>query len=482
MNIIKPNILWICTDQQRLDSLGCYGNEFVKTPNIDRLAERGLLFENAYSQSPVCTPSRASFLTGRYPRTNRCRQNGQAIPNDEVLVTKLLADAGYTCGLSGKLHISPCHPSAAPEIEARVDDGYETFHWSHHPSPDWPANEYTQWLQEQGQEFKPESVENCSYVQYGPDAEYHQTTWCAEKAIQFMEANEASETPWLFSVNFFDPHHPFDPPKQYIQRYLDRLEELPLPHYKQGELNNKPIYQQMDHHGAYGMKGHLAYSDMTEHDHRMLRAAYWAMVDLIDEQVGRMITVLEKTGQLDNTMIIFMSDHGELLGDHGVYLKGPHFYEQSVNVPLIMCWPEKIRENKKVDRFIELIDLAPTLLEAADEPVYAGMQGQSLWPVLTGNDLTYTYRKAVYCEHYNANFKHDEKGVYATMIRTDEHKLVAYHGDETGELYHLKVDPSESTNVWDHPAYQTIKLSLYQCLCDRIVETIDPLPIRQSPW
>ena len=114
----RPNILWICTDQQRHDTLNCYGNPFVKSPNIDALAKSGLLFENAYCQVPVCTPSRASFLTGRYPRTTRCRQNGQAMPPDEVLVTRLLADAGYFCGLAGKLHISPCAPKGRPDPRA----------------------------------------------------------------------------------------------------------------------------------------------------------------------------------------------------------------------------------------------------------------------------------------------------------------------------------------------------------------------------
>ena len=116
----RPNILWICSDQQRFDTLGCYGNEFVKTPNLDRLAQGGTLFEYAYSQSPVCTPSRTCFLTGRYPRTTRCRQNGQDIPEDEVLITRMLADEGYICGLSGKLHLSPCHPSVCKTMERRA--------------------------------------------------------------------------------------------------------------------------------------------------------------------------------------------------------------------------------------------------------------------------------------------------------------------------------------------------------------------------
>lgn len=143
----RPNILWICTDQQRWDTLGCYGNPFVETPNLDRLAAQGTVFEYAYSQSPVCTPSRASFLTGRYPRTTRCRQNGQDIPGDEILVTSILAKNGYTCGLAGKLHLSACEPRVCPDMERRIDDGYKEFHWSHDPSGGWDlGNEYWAWL------------------------------------------------------------------------------------------------------------------------------------------------------------------------------------------------------------------------------------------------------------------------------------------------------------------------------------------------
>lgn len=181
----KPNILWICTDQQRWDTLGVTGNRHVRTPNVDRLAAGGAHFANAYCQSPVCSPSRGSFLTGRYPRTARMRQNGADIPDDEVLVTKLLADGGYTCGLSGKLHLSACHPSVAPATERRIDDGYSAFHWSHHPGHyggklNWPLNEYNLWLIERGKEYHADSYRGSKYVNAGPAAEVHQTTWCAE--------------------------------------------------------------------------------------------------------------------------------------------------------------------------------------------------------------------------------------------------------------------------------------------------------------
>ncbi|HET7558906.1 MAG TPA: sulfatase-like hydrolase/transferase, partial [Limnochordia bacterium] len=186
----RPNILWLCTDQQRFDTLGCTGNPFVRTPRLDRLSEDGVHFTCAFGQSPICTPSRGSFLTGRYPRTVRLRQNGQSIPEDEVLVTKLLADAGYVTGLAGKLHLSACHPRLTPGGERRIDDGYHEFHWSHHPMPDWTTNEYIHWLREKGVAYKTEPFPEARHVRVGMPAEHHQTTWCAQKAINFIEANQ----------------------------------------------------------------------------------------------------------------------------------------------------------------------------------------------------------------------------------------------------------------------------------------------------
>src|SRR6478735_4656323 len=209
----RPNILWICTDQQRWDTLGATGNRLVRTPNIDRLYAEGAAVPQAYCQAPICTPSRASFLTGRYPRTTRTRQNGQDIPETEVLLPKLLADAGYACGLSGKLHLSACHPSVAPVMERRIDDGYAAFHWSHHPSravnetgdgagdlaaANWPLNEYNLWLAERRARYDPQPWPGSANVTVGPDAEHHQTTWCAEKAVNFIRAHSAGNQPWMF--------------------------------------------------------------------------------------------------------------------------------------------------------------------------------------------------------------------------------------------------------------------------------------------
>ena len=472
----QPNILWICSDQQRFDALGCYGNPWVQTPHLDRLAASGALFEQCYCQSPVCTPSRASLLTGRYPRTTRCRQNGQDIPADEVLVTRLLAEAGYTCGLAGKLHLSACHPQAAPAGERRIQDGYHEFHWSHHPAPDWPTNEYIRWLDGHGAQYGTQPFAGSRHVRRGMPEALHQTTWCAEQAIGFIAHNARFSRPWLMSVNLFDPHHPFDPPEDLLRRYADHLRDVPLPDYVPGELAGKPAVQLRCHGGAYGHPRLYPAESMSPTDHRWLRAAYWAMCDLIDRQVGRILAALEASGQAEHTVVLFMSDHGELLGDHGIYLKGPFFYDPAVHVPLIVSWPGHIPPARH-PALAELVDLAPTLLEAAGVPPHPGMQGRSLWRDLTAGVLQ-PPRPDVYSEYYNAA----EPDGFATMLRTETHKIVNHHGTGTGELYDLRQDPAETVNHWNDPGYAADKLMLLTRLCDRMAWTVDPLPARRSPW
>ena len=482
----RPNILWICTDQQRFDTLGCYGNDFVETPNLDRLARRGVRFDRCYTQSPVCTPSRASMLTGRYPRTTGVRQNGQAMPDDETLVTKTLADAGYTCGLAGKLHIAPCHPDKStdhPMAERRVDDGYATFNWAPGTGRFWPTNQYHQWLRSQDVEYERTAFRDSEYVETSMPPEYHQTTWCADRAIDFIEENESFDEPWLFSVNPFDPHHPFDPPESYLRRYLDRLDEIPLPEHEPGELDDKPPFQRQDHRGAYNQADNYPFVEMDEADHRLLRAAYWAMCDLIDEKVGRLLDALERTGQREDTLVVFTSDHGELLGDHGIYLKGPYFYEPAIRVPLVVSWPGVVREGVESDALVELTDLAPTLLDAAGETPSEGIQGRSAWPLLTGEADPDAHRSSVYCEYYDAMPWHDEPTrPRATMIRTDRYKLVRMHGLDAGELYDLQDDPTETNNLWADDDYRSVRFDLLARLADRMADTVDPLPERQAAW
>lgn len=468
-----PNILWVCTDQQRADTIHALGNPHIHTPHIDGMTARGTAFTRAYCQSPVCTPSRASFLTGRYPRTTRCRQNGQAMPSEERLISRLLADHGYTCGLAGKLHLATC---ANGVVEKRIDDGYGVFHWSHHPQPDWPENAYTQWLTAQGTSWDelyggPETP----YIKHGIPAEFNQTTWCANMAIDFIR--EQSGHPWFFSYNCFAPHHPFDPPADYLDRYNPDV--LPLPKVHPQEPDSKTTYQQLDSRYAHNDPSGYDIANMTDRDKREVTAAYYAMIELIDENVGRMLSALEETGQLDNTIVIFMSDHGEMLGDHGIYLKGPHFYEAAVHVPLIIQWPDRFQSGQKAQGLIELTDIAPTLLEAAGLPVPQSMQGKSLVPILEGHADSNTHRDYVFSEYYNAwSHRHS----YGSMYRTDSHKIIVYHGTDQGELYDLNSDPDEFKNLWQCESTAALKSTLLKAAFDASVFTMDPSPPREGPF
>jgi arylsulfatase A-like enzyme len=465
----RPNILWICTDQQRYDTIHALGNPHIRTPHIDRLVAEGVTFSHAYSQSPVCTPSRACFLTGRYPRTTRCRQNGQKIPEDEVLITRMLADEGYDCGLSGKLHLSACDH----QVESRIDDGYRVFHWSHHPNPDWPENQYIWWLESKGKTWA-EVYERPrgDAAAPGVPAEFHQTTWCAEMAEEFVR--ERRDGPWLFSLNCFDPHHPFDPPAEYLERYDPA--SVPAPSYVPGELDNKPQFQQVDHQGAYGGGG-ISAAKLGEEELRRIVAAYYAMVELIDDQVGRLLRVLEETGQRDNTIVVFTSDHGEMLGDHGMLLKGPYFYDCAIRVPLILSWPGHFEAGARREALVELCDLMPTLLQACGQDVPRRVQGRSFLGLCTGEQTDDHHRDDVYCEYYNAMPGHD-RSAWGTAIRTRTHKLAVYHGRNEGELYDLQADPGEHHSLWGSPDHASLKAELLQRCFDRAVYTCDPEPPR----
>lgn len=468
-----PNILWLCTDQQRWDTIAALGNSRIRTPHIDSLVADGVAFTNAFCQSTVCSPSRASFLTGRYPRTTGCRQNGQTLPASEKLISKFFADAGYVCSLSGKLHLASCSDG---KVEVRGDDGYSEFQWSHHPPPDWEENAYSQWLKQQGTSWNEiYSGSTTGYVKHGVPAALHQTTWCTEVAIDFIRRHR--DEPWLFSWNPFDPHHPFDPPPEYLARYNPA--DMPLPISRPGELDHKTPYQQLDREWAHNNPGEFHVGGMTDDDRRQVTAAYYAMIELIDDQVGRMLTALEETGRARDTLVIFMSDHGELLGDHGLYFKGPHFYEGAIRVPLIVRHAGQFEQSLQVEGLTELLDLAPTLCEAAGIPIPDAMQGRSLLPHLTGKVDPEQHRDAVFCEYYNSWTHHRS---YGSMLRTKSHKICVYHGIDEGELYDLQADPNEFENLWTNPAHQVLKQRLLKSAFDASVFTMDPLPPRLGPF
>jgi arylsulfatase len=467
-----PNILWVCCDQQRFDTIQGLNNPRVRTPNLNNFMGESVTFTHAYVQNPVCSPSRASFLTGRYPHTTGLRANGQRIRDTERLVPRILADFGYECGLVGKLHLSPC---ANGRVEDRIDDGYKNnFWWSHDMSDQWPGrNMWIEWLKEQGVRWPEEHGAPAWGVPI--DRKYSQSAWCANTAIRFLRA-QRNYGPWLMSVNMFQPHHPFCPVKEYFDRYDPA--QMPAPAYREGELEGKPIYQQVDHRGAYGGSG-ISFAKTDPAMHRKITAAYYAMVEQSDFEFGRMLKALEDSGQAENTVVIYQADHGEMLGDHGIYLKGPYFYEPAIRIPLIIRWPKTYRAGLKVDALVEMVDLAPTLLEAAGIPAPTGMQGRSLGPLLRGEKTE--HRTSIYSEFYDSNFRYNPPPM-ATCVRTNRHKLAYYHGLDIGELYDLEQDPGEFVNLWSEPRARDAKESMLVELAARMTDTVDPLPDRNAPW
>ncbi|MEM7372872.1 MAG: sulfatase-like hydrolase/transferase [Bacteroidota bacterium] len=453
-----PNILWIVTDQQRWNTIGALGNPYVKTPNLDRLVREGMSFTKAQVQSPFCTPSRASFLTGMYPSTVRASKNGAAKWAEAApLITKTLADAGYDCGLSGKFHLSTAiahRPEQRPK-----DDGYRIFDYSHSPYQSGSANDYLKWHQDRGIDIMAMKKEK-GFV----PTEYHQSTWCTDRAIDFIK--EGREWPWLYSLNVYDPHGPFDPPREYLDRY--EIDQLPLPWFQESDLEEKTEFNNVMFQG-YPKQ----YSDKVN---RERLARYWAQIDLIDDQIGRLLQVLEETEQLDHTLIIFTSDHGDMVGDHGMTAKGCRFYEGLVRVPLIFWYPAYFQENIQSEALVELTDIVPTLLELTGLKIDDRIQGKSLLPILTGTKSPDYHRDFVRSEFYDAALS--EKLSFATMYRTQTYKLVMYHGHEKGELFDMVHDPKEFRNLWDHPDYQQIKLELMKASFDQTVLSMDTGPVR----
>jgi arylsulfatase len=481
----RPNVLWICTDQQRFDTIGALGNPHVSTPNIDKLVAGGTAFTHAYCQSPICTPSRASFLTGRYPSAVHVNGNGNGVfPENPPLVTKILSDAGYDCGLVGKLHLS----SAFGRVEARVDDGYRYWQYSHAPRDDWETgHEYADWVRSKGK-----VLGELTKSPEGVPAEYHQTTWCAEKTIEFMQEAREANTPWLVSVNIYDPHPPFNPPQSYRDQF--DANEMPGALFQESDLDQQKKLEGLD----FQSKGrnpeeldikspivpHTQTRGLVEpdgpggRDHRTLQAAYYAMIKQVDDQVGRMMTELEASGQLENTLVIFMSDHGETLGDHGLIQKGCRFYEGLVRVPLILSWTGKVKAGAVCDGLTELHDVTATIMEAAGEDIPTYFHGRSLLPIATGESKG-PHRDFVRCEYYDALDLSD--GTLATMYRDATHKLSVYHGHDLGELYDLVNDPDEFDNLWDDPDHQTLKLQLMQKSFDATMMAIDKGSERIGP-
>lgn len=472
----RPNVLLLCTDQQRFDALGAAGNPYVKTPHLDELARQSVNFRVCYTQSPVCSPSRASLMTSRYPRNHGLWANGVDIDPRAQVFTKQLADAGYDCGLIGKLHLGAAQHG---RVEPRVDDGFRVFRWAHDPYARSTGNAYHAWLDERFPGVLDAALEVGGDAIDRVPVEMHFTRWVADESIEFLTETRDAEAPFCLIANFFDPHHGFGAPDSVRQLY--DVDELPPPVTFEGELDSKPaIYKEASARSYNGAQP--GFLDYTPDEIQEIKAQYYAMVTLLDAEIGRILDVLEATGLADNTIVIFTSDHGELLGDHQMLLKGPMMFEPSVRVPLLVRWPGRGQVGVEHDEIVQWIDLAPTILEACGAPPLEHGQGASLLPLVTG-EAGEPPRDWALCEYRDSCFPYNPP-VHTTMLRWDRWKLVVHHGApssaraRTGELYDLVDDPDELVNFWDDPARRELRAELESRLLDTLVATEDRTNVR----
>lgn len=481
-----PNILFICTDQQRYDALGRYGNPHIQTPTIDRLASEGVLFEQCYVQNPVCAPSRASLVSGQYPHKHGLWANGVALPAETPIFSRALADAGYDCGMIGKMHLAACFRG---RTEPRLDDGYRFYKWAHDPPHQSPDNDYHHWLAEHHPELYQRASASGDRKQGAATAfdtmptEAHYSRWASERAIEFLETERSADEPFFLWVNFFDPHHPFVAPQEYLDRYDPAL--LPDPIGFAGELGTKPAIQQEASDESYAGYAR-GFSTYSHGEIQGIIAAYYAMVTLIDDEIERILNRLDTLELAGDTLVIFTSDHGEMLGDHQLLLKGPMLYDCAVRVPLILRWPGHLPAGARRSDLVQWIDLTSTFLDAAGLEPMPTAQGTSLLPLAHG-DADAESRGWAICEYLNSGHPYDPP-VLMTMLRHGQHKLVVQHGfpatvrERTGELYDLVADPHELRNLWDDPDARETRIELERLLLDVLAVTGNRSQIREALW
>ena len=409
----RPNILVFLSDEHSPLTLGCYGNKIVQTPAMDRLAAEGVTFERAYCQSPVCVPSRLSFLSGLYPWRVGAWNLLSPPPTHRTSLPGYLKEHGYHTATVGKMHFVG-----------------EEQHWGFNYRP------YGDFL---GGAHQPDPIDHAPKLTLQPAGpaeileEEMQESIVNRLSIDFLRGYDRDE-PFCLWVSYNRPHFPLRPPERYWERYYPDLADLP---------NLGPNFPERLHPWMRHLRKFFGVDTWTEEETRRARAAYYGCVTFVDDKISEVLQTVDDLGLRENTVTIYFSDHGEMSGKHGLWKKN-NFYEPSVRVPLIISHPELLPKGTRVEEVVELLDLYPTLAELAGAPVPGGLDGSSLLPLMLGEGTEGRKGYAI-SEHY----AHGVPGPMR-MIRRGDWKYILYLGARPS-LFNLKEDPNEFCDRIDEP-------------------------------
>ncbi len=431
----RPHILFLMADQMRGDCLGADGNRHIVTPNLDRLAAEGAHFRCAYTSTPSCTPARAAILTGLSPWRHGMLGYGRVAVTYKHELPKMLSEAGYyTLGI-GKMHY---HPQRNPHgFRMTILDES-----SRAESPDF-RSDYRSWFYSQAPTANPDATgitfNDYRAAAYALPEELHPTRWTADVAINFLKTYQGSK-PFFLKVSFARPHSPYDPPERFMKMY----EQAEVPTAAIGEWaarNDVPTDPQ-----NFGLwRGNLGPERI-----RQARRAYYGSVSFIDEQIGRILTVLDERGMLERTLILFVADHGDMLGDHHLWRK-TYAYEGSARIPLLIRWPQNILADRGrvFDQPVELRDILPTFMDAAGVTIDPDdFDGRSLLELIRGR--TEHWRPWIDLEHSVCYGK--ENHWNALTDGRGKYIFDAFTGQE--QLFDLQADPRELHDLASRPEHQ----------------------------
>jgi len=446
----RPNILLIMSDEHAPMYSGTYGHALVKTPNMDRLAAEGVTFDNAYCNSPLCCPGRMSFMTGRYVHHIGTWDNASPLASDAVTWAHILGVAGYDVVLDGKQHF--CGPDQLHGFRTQLARDLHAELWTKNGVPHGAAD----WARGTPHAARPWGA--LEKAGPGTTLEIEVDDRVQAKALAYLRDPTQKERPWALNVSFIAPHFPLIVPEQFWKLYP--LADIDMPEIPPGHLENQ-------HQVHQRMRQMFGCVDFPEELVRRGRAGYYGLITYLDEKIGQLLDVLEETGQRENTVVIYTSDHGEMNGEHGMWRKSS-FYEASVRIPLQISWPGHIPAGGRISEVVSLVDLVATLVEMAHISQQVPLDGESLLCLMQGKHEDWQD------EAFSEYLAHGVARPTA-MLRKGRYKLHYSLGDPP-QLYDIPNDPNEFHDLSREPVYQSVVKELQT----QLLSHWDPVAVEQQ--